>query len=133
MCRSIQRSARPNEPRGRSRTRLVLAGLCADGRGKEMARVSPEEIIMGASEKQWWERVRSRGSFWYIANKGLAFLVLYPLLGCGVIGWTWTSSLLLEGWIIGAVCGGFVWMRKELRYRFTLDREDLVVSNRFDE
>jgi hypothetical protein len=98
-----------------------------------MATVSPEEIMMGASEKLWWERVRSRGSFWYIANKGLAFLVLYPLLGCGVIGWTWTSSLLLEGWIIGLVCGGFVWMRKELRYRFTLEREDLVVSNRFDE
>jgi hypothetical protein len=97
-----------------------------------MARVSPEEIMMSASEKLWWKQVRSRGAFWYIANKGLGFLLLYPLLGCGVIGWNWTSSLLVEGWTIGLVCGGFVWMRKELRYRFTLDREDLVVSNRLD-
>ncbi|MCP4904534.1 MAG: hypothetical protein GY910_06105 [bacterium] len=47
--------------------------------------------------------------------------MLYPPLGCYALDWIWQPSLLVEGWLIGLVCGGFVWMRKELRYRFTLD------------
>jgi len=94
---------------------------------------TPEDIMMTATEMLWWERVRGRGAFWYVANKGLAFFLLFPLLGCYALGWAWQPRLLLEGWLIGLVCGGFVWMRKELRYHFTLDREDLVVSNRSDD
>ena len=94
---------------------------------------TPEDIVMNANERFWWEQVRTRGAFWYLANKGLAFLILYPLLGCVAIGWAWQPQLLLEGWIIGLVCGGFVWMRKELRYRFTLDHEGLALSDRSDE
>lgn len=89
--------------------------------------------MMNESEMLWWERIRRRGSFWYVANKGLAFLLLYPSLGCFVIGWSWEPQLLLEGWLIGLVSGGFVWMRKELRYRFTLDHEGLALSDRPDE
>ena len=88
---------------------------------------------MTESEMLWWEQVRRRGAFWYVANKGLAFLLLYPLLGYFAIGWHWQSQLLLEGWVIGLVCGGFVWMRKELRYRFTLDHEEFALSDRTDE
>lgn len=92
-----------------------------------------EDIMMTEGEMLWWEQVRRRGALWYVANKGLAFLLLYPLLGCFVIGWHWQSQLLLEGWVIGLVCGGFVWMRKELRYRFTRDHEEFALSDRPDE
>ena len=89
--------------------------------------------MMDASEMLWWERVRRRGALWYVANKGLAFLLLYPSLGYFAIGWNWEPALLVEGWIMGLVCGGFVWMRKELRYRFTIDQEGAALSDRADE
>ncbi len=76
---------------------------------------------MNEGERNGWERVRARGAMWYLVNKGLLFLVLYPLVGCYAIGWDWQPSLLVEAWAIGLVCGGFVWMHKELRYRLTLD------------
>ena len=95
--------------------------------------VRPEEIKMGEGERVWWERVRGRGAMWYVVNKGALFLVLYPFLGFRVIGWPWEPTLLAEGWCIGLVCGGFVWMRKELRYRFTLDHEGLALPDGSDE
>jgi hypothetical protein len=70
---------------------------------------------------------------WFVVNKGLLFLLLYPLLGCSALGWNWAPTLMAEGWIIGLVSGGFVWMRKELRYRFTLDDEGLVFPDGQDE
>jgi hypothetical protein len=81
------------------------------------------ELKMDENEQLWWERTRSRGSLWYLVHKGLLFLMAYPLLGHFVVGWTWKPELLVEGWLIGLVCGGMVWMRKELRYRFTLEEE----------
>jgi sterol desaturase/sphingolipid hydroxylase (fatty acid hydroxylase superfamily) len=89
--------------------------------------------MMTAGEMLWWERVRSRGAFWYVANKGLAFVLLYPALGYYALGWAWQPQHLTEGWLIGLVCGGFVWMRKELRYHFTLERDEFVASNRSDD
>lgn len=95
--------------------------------------INPDEIKMGEIERSWWERVRGRGAMWYVVNKGLVFLALYPLLGCTTLGWSWEPTLLAEGWFIGLVCGGFVWMRKELRYRFTLDEEGLRFPHGRDE
>jgi hypothetical protein len=91
------------------------------------------ELKMAESELVFWDRVRRRGAMWYLVNKGLAFLVLYPALGFGVLGWAWEPELLVEGWVIGLVCGGFVWMRKELRYRFTLEDDGLPVPDVSDE
>lgn len=91
------------------------------------------EFKMGEAERLWWGRVRRRGAMWFVVNKGLAFLLLFPLLGCVVIGWDWQPTLWVEGWLIGLVSGSFVWMRKELRYRFTLDDEGLAVSDQQDE
>ena len=88
---------------------------------------------MGQDERIWWQNVRRRGAMWFVVNKGFLFLVLYPLLGCFAIGWTWQPTLLAEGWFIGLVSGSFVWMWKELRYRFTLDDEGLVVPDRLDD
>jgi len=93
----------------------------------------PREFKMSEGERLWWGRVRRRGVLWFVVNKGLVFLFLYPLLGCSAIGWDWQPTLLVEGWCIGLVCGSFVWMRKELRYRFTLDDEGLTVSDGQDE
>lgn len=93
----------------------------------------PREFKMGEAERLWWGRVRRRGAMWFVVNKGLAFLLLYPLLGCVVIGWDRQPTLWVEGWLIGLVSGSFVWMRKELRYRFTLDDEGLAVSDQQDE
>ena len=70
---------------------------------------------------------------WYLVNKGLLFLILYPPLGCYVIGWTWEPMLMVEGWTAGLVCGGLVWIRKELRYRYTLDCDGVVVPPVGDE
>jgi hypothetical protein len=95
--------------------------------------MNANEIKMDEEERDFWERVRSRGALWYLATKGLAFLVLYPALGYGVIGWAWTPRLLVEGWLIGFVTGAFVWMRKELRYRFTLEEEGLPLPDGWDE
>ena len=95
--------------------------------------VDPNELKMSESERLWWQRVRSRGVMWYVVNKGLLFLLLYPLIGCFVAGWQWQPSLLFEGWYIGLVCGGFVWMRKELRYRFTLEHEGLALPDGRDD
>ncbi|MAG30024.1 MAG: hypothetical protein CL908_03910 [Deltaproteobacteria bacterium] len=95
--------------------------------------VNPEQIKMGEEERLWWECVRRRGAMWYVVNKGALFLLLYPAIGVGMIGWPWQSTLLVEGWLIGLVCGGFVWMRKELRYRFTLDEEGLALPDGRDE
>ena len=93
----------------------------------------PRDFKMGEDERLWWERVRRRGVMWFVVNKGLVFLLLYPLLGCFAIGWDWQPTLLVEGWSIGLVSGSFVWMRKELRYRFTLDDEGLAVPDGQDE
>jgi hypothetical protein len=41
--------------------------------------------------------------------------------------------LLVEGWLIGFVAGAFFWMRKELRYRFTLEEEGLPLPESRDE
>ncbi len=94
---------------------------------------NPDELKMNESERLWWSRVRARGSLWYLVNKGLVFLVLYPLIGCYVLEWDWHPNLLVEGWVSGLIAGGFVWMRKELRYRFTLDLEGDVVPGTGDE
>lgn len=88
---------------------------------------------MSEAERLWWGRVRRRGAMWFVVNKGLAFLVLHPLLGCALIGWAWQPTLMAEGWLIGLVCGSFVWMRKELRYRLTLDDEGLAMHHEPDE
>ena len=95
--------------------------------------MNENEIKMDAQERGFWEHVRRRGGLWYVANKGLAFLILYPAFGHWMMGWQWTPTLLVEGWLIGLVAGGFVWMRKELRYRFTLDVEGLPLSDGWDE
>ena len=86
------------------------------------------ELKMDEGERLWWERVRRRGALWYLVNKGLLFLVVLPTLGCLGFGWAWEPELLVEGWIAGLMAGGFVWMRKELRYRFTLADEGLPLS-----
>ena len=88
---------------------------------------------MDEGERLWWERVRRRGALWYLVNKGLLFLVTLPVLGCLGLGWEWQPKLLVEGWTAGLVAGGFVWMRKELRYRFTLDDEGLPLSEGRDD
>jgi len=95
--------------------------------------VDARELKMAEGERLWWERVRRRGAMWYVVNKGLLFLALYPALGCCALGWEWQPTLMLEGWYIGLVCGGFVWMRKELRYRFTLDDEGMALPDGRDE
>jgi len=95
--------------------------------------MNAQELKMDAQERAFWERVRRRGAMWYLANKGLAFLVLYPALGVGVVGWDPAPSLMVEGWLIGLVAGSFVWMRKELRYRFTLEEEGIPLPDGLDD
>ena len=80
------------------------------------------------AEHAWWERVRARGALWYLVNKGLLFLILYPLLGCYVMNWVWEPMLMVEGWVIGLVCGGSIWMRQEIRSRFSLDCAGQIAS-----
>ncbi len=92
-----------------------------------------DELKMNESERLWWERVRTRGAMWFLVNKGLLFLLVYPLLGCYVLDWAWQPGLLVEAWLVGLVCGGFVWMRKELRYRYTVDLEGRVIPGTGDE
>ncbi|MFK7895572.1 MAG: hypothetical protein AB8G23_07030 [Myxococcota bacterium] len=82
--------------------------------------MSANELMMDEAERCWWERTRSRGALWYMVTKGLLFLAIFPLVGCGVLGWNWDPEIMTEGWIIGLIAGGFVFMRKELRYRYTL-------------
>jgi hypothetical protein len=100
---------------------------------QEGAPMNPDEIKMDEGERLWWERIRARGSLWYLVNKGLLFLIAYPIGGHFVAGWAWEPQLLLEGWVVGLVCGGLVWMRKELRYRFTLDEEGRPLPDGPDE
>lgn len=91
------------------------------------------ELKMNEQERQHWERVRRRGSMWYLVNKGLLFLLVLPAAGHFILGWRAEPVLLVEGWFAGLVCGGLVWMRKELRYRLTLDDDGLPVSDWGDE
>jgi len=93
----------------------------------------PRDLKMDEAERLWWTRVRRRGALWFVVNKGLAFLLLYPALGHFAIGWDWQPMLMVEGWTLGLVSGSFVWMRKELRYRFTLDDEGLTVPDGQDD
>ncbi len=93
----------------------------------------PSEFKMKESERLWWARVRRRGAMWFVVNKGLAFLVLFPALGCLALGWDWHPTVMAEGWFVGLVSGSLVWMRKELRYRFTLDDEGLALPEGPDE
>ena len=88
---------------------------------------------MAENERLWWERVRRRGALWFVVNKGLTFLVLFPALGCLALGWSWEPRLMVEGWFLGLVTGSLVWMRKELRYRFTLDDEGLTIPDARDD
>ena len=95
--------------------------------------VDPREIVMDRAELDFWGRVRRRGAFWYLCHKGLLFLLCYPLLGHFAVGWPWQPRLFLEAWVIGVVCGGFVWMRKELRYRFTFHHAGRLVPDAADD
>lgn len=95
--------------------------------------VDPREIMMNRDELAFWGRVRRRGAFWYLVHKGLLFLFFYPVIGHYAIGWPWDPRLLLEAWLIGIVCGGFVWMRKELRFRFTFHEEGRLVPDAADD
>ena len=97
------------------------------------ALMNADEIKMDAEERAFWGHVRNRGALWYLVNKGLAFLILYPAIGHWIMGWNWEPRLLVEGWLIGLVAGAFVWMRKELRYRFTLEEEGLPLPDAGDE
>jgi hypothetical protein len=92
-----------------------------------------DELKMDDAERAWWERTRARGSLWYIVTKGLAFLLLFPALGRGVLDWDWKPSLLVEGWLVGCFWGAFFFMRKELRYRFTLEQEGLPAPDGWDD
>ncbi len=85
----------------------------------------PDELKMEAQERLWWERTRARGALWYVVTKGLAFLIGFPVLGCGVLRWPFTPEVLVEGWMVGLFWGAFFYMRKELRYRYTLEHEGL--------
>ena len=91
------------------------------------------DLKMDEPELAFWKLVRRRGAMWYLVNKGLVFLVLYPALGHWVLDWDWQPTLLVEGWLIGLVTGAFVWMRKELRYRFTLEDEGRPLPDGWDE
>lgn len=95
--------------------------------------MNPSELKMSPAERVFWEKVRRRGSMWYLVNKGLAFMILFPLAGVGLFEWDWTPTLLVEGWILGLVAGAFVFMRKELRYRFTLEEEGLPIPDPLDD
>lgn len=92
-----------------------------------------DELKMDEAERLWWVRVRGRGALWYVVNKGLAFLIVLPLVGWGLLGWTFTPALLVESWMAGLFWGAFFFMRKELRYRFTLEQEGLPVSDGWDD
>lgn len=94
---------------------------------------NPDELKMSHDERLWWGRVRARGALWYIVNKGLLFLLILPALGCYAFDWDFEPALLVEAWLTGLVAGGFVWMRKELRYRFTLDLEGGALPRGGDE
>lgn len=91
--------------------------------------VDARAIVMEPDELAFWSGIRRRGAFWYLVHKGLLFLVFYPLLGHLGPGWAWEPGLFLEAWLIGVVCGGFVWMRKELRYRYTLDHGEALAPD----
>ena len=95
--------------------------------------MNPEELKMDEQERVFWQKVRRRGSMWYLVNKGLLFLLAYPAAGHFILGWELAPQLLVEGWFAGLVCGGLVWMRKELRYRLTLDEEGIPVTDWGDE
>ena len=95
--------------------------------------MDPRDLKMDESELVFWKQIRRRGAMWYLVNKGLVFLFLYPALGYWVIGWDWQPTLLVEGWCVGLISGAFVWMRKELRYRFTLEDEGRPLTDPRDE
>lgn len=95
--------------------------------------VDPREIVMSGDELAFWKGVRRRGAFWYLVSKGLFFLAAWPVAGHFVVGWEWQPRLFLEAWVIGIVCGGFVWIRKELRYRFTLEQSGQMVHDGSDD
>lgn len=95
--------------------------------------MNPRMLKMTGDELQFWDRVRRRGAMWYLVSKGFFFLLLYPTIGCTILEWSWQPELLVEGWFIGLVCGGLVWMRKELRFRFTLEDEGICLPDGPDE
>jgi hypothetical protein len=95
--------------------------------------VDPREIVMDVDELAFWAKIRRRGALWYLVHKGLLFLLFYPLLGHFAVGWDWHPRLFVEAWVIGIVCGGFVWMRRELRYRFTLDHQGRLAPDGSDD
>jgi len=95
--------------------------------------VNPHELMMNRDELAFWGRVRRRGAFWYVVNKGLFFLLLYPAVGHLLAGWALDAQLFLEAWLIGLACGGFVWMRKELRFRFTFREQGRLLPDGTDD
>lgn len=92
-----------------------------------------DELKMDEGERLWWERVRARGALWYVVNKGLLFLVAWPLVGVSLLRWPAEAEILVEGWCIGLFWGAFFYMRKELRYRFTLEIEGRPLPDGWDE
>ena len=50
-----------------------------------------------------------------------------------MLGWEWTPSLLVEGWMVGLFSGAFLFLRKQLRYRFTLEYEGLPLPESADD
>ena len=90
-------------------------------------------IIMDRDELVFWGRVRRRGAVGYMLHKGLLFMAFYPALGHWAAGWAFDAGVFLEAWMIGVVCGGIVWTRRELRYRFTMIQVRRVIREANDE
>lgn len=95
--------------------------------------IQDDDLLMDEQELSWWGRVRMKGALWYIVSKGLVFLGAYPTLGCYVMSWEWDPRLLVEGWMIGLFWGAFIYLRKELRFRFTLENAGLPIPDVADE
>ena len=76
---------------------------------------------MSDDEFEYWQRLRQHGVEWYVISKGLAFFVVFPLIGHFGFGWPMGVEVLGEAWLLGLVSGALMWMRNEIRYRRTLE------------
>ena len=71
-----------------------------------------------------------------VGNMNRILLLLVVLLALPSTAFAYidgaSGSVILQTFI-GLIAGAFVWMRKELRYRFTLEEEGLPLSDGGDE
>ena len=79
------------------------------------------DLTMTQSEFDYWDRTRNRGVEFYVASKGLVFLIAIPLYQSFISGDALSAEVMAASWLLGLTLGTATWLRREHLFQLSLD------------